>query len=147
MTIDVIGMWKGFWGIDSWDLLPCITSLRLLFGILSLITENKLLRRASTSFNALRCFLCKEGLYKFILSLADFTLASVNLLPYFDLTKYNSSALVAVSWILLPYGMVHWQGKLVLLGRVAPLATAASIRNSIPITWLQLPCNPATHVQ
>ena len=119
----------------------------LLLGMCLPIFSNKLLRNAETSLSSVKCFLCNEGLYKFILSFAILTFSVVEDLPYLDLTKYSCSALVAVKLILLPDGIVHWHAKLVLLGRVAPLATAASTRKSIPTTWLQLPSKPATQVQ
>ena len=48
------------------------------------------------------------------------------------LLKNNSSALVGFNNTLLPDGIIYWQPTLDLLGLVAPVATADSIRNNIP---------------
>jgi len=48
---------------------------------------------------------------------------------------------------LLDVGTFHFDSLLVHVGLFIPVETAASTRNNIPVTWLQLPSKPAVHVQ
>ena len=89
-------------------------------------------------FKSFWCLRCNEGLYVFNWSFADFCLQYFVLIPvYLLLLKNNSSALVGFINTLLPDGIFHWQPTLVLLGLVAPVTTADSIRNNIPTSALQ----------